>query len=496
MAVAVILALLVAVLTPLAVYLAGRTRSASPSPRRGLPPGSLGLPLVGQSLGLLRAMRRNTAERWLQDRIDRYGPVSKLSLFGAPTVFVAGPAANKVVFLSEALAPKQPRSLATIIGRRNVLELVGDDHRRVRGALMQFLRPDMLRRCVGKIDGEVRRHLADRWAGERAVTVLPLMKTLTFDIVATILFGLDRGGIREQLAAAFADMLEGIWSVPLDLPFTAFRRSLRASARARRLLAATVREKKASLEHGRSFPSDDLISYLVSLRHGDGDGGRPLLTEEEIIDNSIVSLTAGHDTSATLMTFMIRHLANDPTTLAAMAQEHDEIGRSKDGGEALTWEDVARMKLTWRVAQETLRMVPPVFGSFRRALDDVDLDGYRIPRGWQVFWAPCVTHMDPAIYHEPIKFEPSRFDSQAAAPPPPPYSFVAFGGGPRICPGMELARVETLVTMHYLVRHFRWRLCRGEKDDTFVRDPLPSPANGLPVELDHVAPLLPVRGDS
>ncbi|XP_052161947.1 cytochrome P450 716B1-like [Oryza glaberrima] len=486
----VVVALLVAFLTPLAVYLAGRSARTTPPPRRNLPPGSLGLPLVGQSLSLLRAMRRNTAERWLQDRIDRYGPVSKLSLFGAPTVLLAGPAANKAVFLSEALAPKQPRSLAAIIGRRNMLELVGDDHRRVRGALAQFLRPEMLRRYVGRIDGEVRRHLAGRWAGRRTVAVLPLMKLLTLDVIATLLFGLARGAVRERLAAAFADMLEGLWAVPLDLPFTAFRRSLRASARARRLLAATVREKKANLEQGESSPSDDLISYLVSLRDGDGGGGRPLLTEEEIIDNSIVCLTAGHDTSAILLTFMVRHLADDPATLAAMVQEHEEIARSKRDGEALTWEDVARMKLTWRVAQETLRMVPPVFGSFRRALEDVELDGgYVIPKGWQVFWAPCVTHMDPAIYHDPDKFDPSRFDAQAAASAPPPYSFVAFGGGPRICPGMELARVETLVTMHYLVRHFRWRLCCGGEENTFVRDPLPSPANGLPVELDHIAPL-------
>uniref|UniRef100_A0A0D9WZJ3 Cytochrome P450 n=1 Tax=Leersia perrieri TaxID=77586 RepID=A0A0D9WZJ3_9ORYZ len=318
MAATVAVALLVAILTPLIVYLV-RTRTRPP--RRNLPPGSLGLPLIGQSLGLLRAMRRNDAERWVQERIERYGPVSKLSLFGAPTVLLAGAAANKLLFLHDALAPKQPRSLAAILGRRNILELTGDDHRRVRGALMQFLKPDMLRRYVGKIDGEVRRHFAGRWAGGGGgvVTVLPLMKTLTFDIIATLLFGLDRGEIREQLAAAFAGMLEGMWSVPVDLPFTPFRNGLRASERARRILEATVREKKANLEQGKSSPSDDLISCLVSLRDGDDDG-RQLLTEEEIVDNAMLALVAGHDTSAILLTFIIRHLATDPTTLAAMAQ--------------------------------------------------------------------------------------------------------------------------------------------------------------------------------
>uniref|UniRef100_A0A0D3GR56 Cytochrome P450 n=1 Tax=Oryza barthii TaxID=65489 RepID=A0A0D3GR56_9ORYZ len=442
-AVAVVIALLAAFLTPLAVYLARRA-SPPPPPRRNLPPGSLGLPLIGQSLSLLRAMRRSTADRWLQDRIDRYGPVSKLSLFGAPTVLVAGPAANKVVFHHEALAPKQPRSLAAIIGRRNILELVGDDHRRVRGAILQFLRPDMVRRYVGKIDGEVRRHLAARWAGRRTVAVFPLMKTLAFDVIATLLFGLDRGAIREQLADAFDGMHEGLWTA-------------------------------------------------------NGDGGRQLLTEEEIVDNSVLALVAGHDTSAVLLTFMLRHLANDPATLAAMAQgknstlpspdehsEHEEIARGKRDGEALTWEDVAKMKLSWRVAQETLRMVPPVLGSFRRAPVDVEFEGYTIPRGWQIFWSPSVTHMDPAIFHEPTKFEPSRFDGTAAAAA---YSFVPFGGGPRICPGMELARVETLVTAHYLVRHFRWKLCLGEEKNTFLRDPMPTPHDGLPVELDHIAPL-------
>jgi cytochrome P450 len=90
--------------------------------------------------------------------------------------------------------------------------------------------------------------------------------------------------------------------------------------------------------------------------------------------------------------------------------------------------------------------------------------------------------MDASIYHEPAKFDPSRFENQSVSAAPP-CSFVAFGGGPRICPGIEFSRMETLVTMHYLVRHFKWKLCC--KSDTFVRNLLPSPLHGLPIKIEH-----------
>ncbi|EAZ40027.1 hypothetical protein OsJ_24466 [Oryza sativa Japonica Group] len=460
----------------------GATKKRRSPAAKKLPPGSLGLPVIGQSLGLLRAMRSNSGERWVRRRIDRYGAVSKLSLFGKPTVLVAGAAANRFVFFSGALALQQPRSVQRILGDRSILDLVGADHRRVRGALSEFLRPEMLRMYVGKIDGEARRHVAGCWSGRAAVTVMPLMKRLTFDIIASLLFGLGPGAAaRDALAGDFERVMGGMWAVPVDLPFTAFRRSLRAAARARRLLAGITRERKAALERGAATRSSDLIACLLSLT--DDRGGAPLLSEEEIVDTAMVALVAGHDTSSILMTFMVRHLANDPDTLAAM---HEEIARSKRDGEALTWEDLTRMKLTWRVAQETLRMVPPIFGNFRRALEDIELDGYVIPKGWQVFWVASVTHMDAAIFHDPDKFLPSRFDSQSSSPSTakaaPPCSYVAFGGGPRICPGIEFARIETLVMMHHLVRKFRWKLCC--KEDTFARDPMPTPLHGLPIEIE------------
>ena len=170
------------------------------------------------------------------------------------------------------------------------------------------------------------------------------------------------------------------------------------------------------------------------------------------------------------------------TVATARDAEHDNIAKSKGDGEALDWEDLAKMKYMWRVALETLRLVPPMFGDFRRALLDVEFDGYLIPKGWQVFWVASVTHMDPDIFPEPTMFDPSRFENQSAAAAPL-FSFVAFGGGPRICVGMEFARIETLVTMHYLVRRFRWKLCC--KNDTFARDPMPLPLHGLPIELEQ-----------
>ncbi|XP_039852124.1 taxadiene 5-alpha hydroxylase-like [Panicum virgatum] len=456
------------------------TRAKKPRPgTANLPPGSLGLPVIGHSLGLLGALRANTAERWIQDRVDRYGPVSKLSLFGAPTVLLTGPAANKFVFFSGALAMQQPRSVRRILGEKNILDLNGAEHKRFRGALGEFLKPDMLRLYVGRIDGEVRRHLDESWAGRATVTVLPLMKRLTFDIISSLLFGLERGSVRDALAADFMHLLDGVWAVPVDLPFTAFRRSLKASARARRVIAGIARETKAKLERGEASRSSDLIACLLSLTD---DSGARQLSEEEVVESSMGTLIGGHETSSILMTFMVRYLASDPDTLAAMVQEHDEIAKNKGDGEALTWDDLAKMKFTWRVALETLRLVPPVFGNFRRAIEDTEFDGYLIPKGWQVFLVASVTHMDDAIFHEPAKFDPSRFKDQPSSATAPPCSFVAFGGGPRICIGMEFARIETLVTM-YLVRRFRWKLCC--KEDTYARDPMPTPLHGLPIELEN-----------
>ncbi|KAK1556452.1 hypothetical protein Q3G72_005206 [Acer saccharum] len=460
---------LILILLPVFIIL---TRKTS----KKLPPGSLGLPIIGQSLSFLRALQTDTAEKWFQDRIRKYGPVSKLSLFGTPTVFLHGQAANKLVYTFDGntLANQQPPSIRRICGEKNITELRGDEHKRVRDALVSFLKPEVLKQYVGKMDGEIRKHLDMHWHGKQKVTVMPLMKALTFDIMSSLIFGIEQGATRNALVELFEHMMDGLVSIPINLPFTQFNRSLNASAKVRTMITNLIHVKRAALKQNTALLRQDFITCLLDIQ---SKGNSIVISDEEIVDNSIIVMIAGHDTSATLLTFLVRLLASDPSVRANIVQEQEEIARNKASGEHLTWDDIGKMKYTWRVALETLRMDPPLLGSFRRALRDIEYQGYTIPKGWQVMLASSVTHMDEQLFPDPSKFDPARFEKQA-----PPFSFVAFGGGPRICPGYEFARIETLATIHYLVTQFTWKLCCN--DNSFSRKPFPVFRQGLPIEID------------
>ena len=154
-----------------------------------------------------------------------------------------------------------------------------------------------------------------------------------------------------------------------------------------------------------------------------------------------------------------------------------KIARSKAAGELLTWEDLQKMKYTWNVACEVLRLATPLEGAFREAITDFTYNGFSIPKGWKLYWSTNSTHKNPEFFAEPARFDPSRFEGSG----PAPYMYVPFGGGPRMCPGKEYARLEILVFMHHLVTRFKLEMVFP--DEKIVMDPMPVPTKGLPVRL-------------
>ncbi|KAF5184808.1 Cytochrome p450, partial [Thalictrum thalictroides] len=155
-----------------------------------------------------------------------------------------------------------------------------------------------------------------------------------------------------------------------------------------------------------------------------------------------------------------------------------EILKSKGSREFLNWEDIQKMKYSWNVACEVMRLAPPSQGGFRVALADFTYNGFSIPKGWKLYWSTNATHKNPTYFPNPEKFDPSRYEGNG----PAPYTYVPFGGGTRMCPGKEYARLEILVFMHNVVTKFKWeKILPNEK---IIVNVTTIPAKGLPIRLE------------
>ncbi|XP_058110630.1 taxadiene 5-alpha hydroxylase-like [Magnolia sinica] len=442
-----------------------------------LPPGSLGLPIIGESLSFLKAQRDDRGSEWINERVALYGHVFKTSILGSPTAVIIGKEGNKFVFMDdEALDGNQPESSKKIFGKNSIFGLMGDRHKLVKGAMMSFLKPQNLQEYIGIMDDLVKTGLLAEMKEKDAIKIVPFMKDLMFNITCTLLFGLYDEHTKAALFEDFSEAMQASWSIPINFPGTIFWRGVKARSRIVERMAPIVRRRKEMLVAGTVRPKSDVISSMVALRDEKGES----ISDDEIMDNIISLVFASHDTTAILLSLMVWKLARDPKIHQKVLQEHMEILKERQTPEGkLTWREVQKMNYTWRVAQELMRLIPPVFGSFRKAIKDTSFGGYDIPKGWQVLWVCPPTHMDKDIFEDPDEFDPSRF--QNPSKPIPPFAYIPFGAGVHMCIGNEFARVETLTIVHHMITNFEWS--QLIPDEPITRQPMPYPSMGLPIKI-------------
>ncbi|XP_047312977.1 taxadiene 5-alpha hydroxylase-like [Impatiens glandulifera] len=450
--------------------------------RRGkvqnLPRGSLGWPVIGETLSFLKAQKTDSGANWIDDRVKRYGKVFKTSLMGAPTIVIVGQAGNKFILGSDEdiLVAQQPKTLSTIAGKNNIFELTGSRYKLIKGAMLSFLKPESLQNYITEMDEMVTNLLNTETEQSDTLQTVAFMKKITYNIACTVLFGFRETQTREDFSEDIRIAFAAVWSLPLNLPGTAFRRGLKARSRIVERLRPIMRTRRDGLEKGILDANSDVMTSLLSLRDEKGE----LLKEEYVVDNFITLLIASHDTSAILLSLMVWKMSTDKDVYNRVLEEQMEILRGKGGvEESLRWTDIQKMKYTWRFAQEIMRVIPPVFGSFRKAIKDTTFGSFDIPKGWQVFWVSHGTHMDEDIFENATKFDPNRFVNQSK--PVPPYAYVPFGGGLHSCIGNEFARVESLISIHKLVTMFEWSLVHP--NEVITRQPMPYPSMGLPIKL-------------
>lgn len=442
-----------------------------------LPPGSFGWPLIGESLALLRAGWDGVPERFVQERIEKHGSplVFKTSLLGDQMAVLCGPAGNKFLFGNEnkLVATWWPSPVRKLFGRC-LITIRGDEAKWMRKMLLSYLGPDAFAsHYAATMDVVTRRHIDFHWRGKEELNVYKTVKLYAFELACRLFLSLEEPNHIAKLASLFDVFLKGIIELPIDFPGTRFYSSKKAAAAIRIELMSLIKARRVALEEGKASSSQDLLSHLLTSSDENGK----FLTEWEIANNILLLLFAGHDTSTVSITLLMKRIGEHPDVYDKVLKEQLEICNAKEAGEMLKWEDIQKMKYSWNVVSEVMRLNPPITGAFREALVDFEYAGYTIPKGWKLYWSAASTHRDEANFEDVMLFDPSRFEGAG----PTPFTYVPFGGGPRMCLGKEFSRLEVLVFLHNIVTNFKWDLLIP--DEKIEYDPMAAPKKGLPIRL-------------
>ncbi|KAI3450917.1 hypothetical protein Pfo_007582 [Paulownia fortunei] len=439
-----------------------------------LPPGSYGWPLLGETWEFLRAGLDGTPEKFIKERTEKYkSQVFKTSLMGEHMAVLCGPAGNKFLFSNEnkLVTVWWPSSVRKLLGPC-IATSGGDEGKQMRKMVSYFVSPDAFTRLYIKtMDLVSQQHIKTHWQGKEEVKVSPTIKLYTFELACRLFMSLEDPVQTSKLASLFNIFLKGIISIHVNFPGTRFYNAKKATSAIRNQLQKIVRQRRAALEQKMAVPSQDLLSHLLVTPDENGK----FMSESVIINNILMLLFAGHDTSSVAITMLMKNLAELPEIYEKVLREQNEIASSKEAGEFLQWEDIQKMRYSWNVVCETTRLSPPVIGAFREALTDISYAGYDIPKGWKLYWSSSLTHRGPSFFEDPTNFDPSRFEGAG----PAPFSYVTFGGGPRMCLGKEFARLEILIFLHNIITRFRWKL--QIPDEKIAYDPMPIPVEGLPI---------------
>ncbi|KAL0546903.1 hypothetical protein IC582_016822 [Cucumis melo] len=434
--------------------------SAPATRKLPLPPGSMGWPYLGETLQLYS----QDPNVFFASKKKRYGPIFKSHILGYPCVMLSSPEAVKFVLVTKAhlFKPTFPASKERMLGKNAIFFHQGDYHAKLRRLVLRTFMPEAIRNIVPSIES-IAKNTVQSWDGQ-LINTFQEMKMFAFEVSLLSIFGKDEALYFEDLKRCYYILENGYNSMPINLPGTLFHKAMKA-----RKELAQILNKILSTRREMKRDYDDLLGSFMGEKEG--------LTDTQIADNVIGLIFAARDTTASVLTWILKYLGENPSILQAVTAEQESIMKSKENGEDnLTWADTKNMPITSRVIQETLRVASVLSFTFREAVEDVEFDGYLIPKGWKVLPLFRNIHHSPEIFPQPEKFDPSRFEVSQK-----PNTYMPFGNGTHSCPGNELAKLEMLVLLHHLTTKYRWNVV-GEQEG-IQYGPFALPLNGLPIRI-------------
>jgi cytochrome P450 len=389
---------------------------------------------------LQTAIWSRQAQWFLEQSRARFGPMFSLKIaYEGDWVMISDPELVKQVFTGDPRvfhAGEGNQILRPVLGDNSVLVLDEKKHISQRKLLLPPFHGERMQAYGEKMTQIAAREI-ESWPTGVPHKLRPRMQAITLEIIIETVFGVHEGERMGPLREALRNFLDLTTDPKVLLPvlaigpdrinrIPAFRRRVE---RVDALIAQEIEERRQAEDLAER---EDVLSMLLLARHEDGSP----MSDAEIRDELLTLLVAGHETTATALSWAMERLTRHPEKLERLRAEV-EAGEE----EYLT-----------ATIQETLRLRPVIVLVVRKLTEPVELGGYELPAGAGV--TPCIhlIHRDPQIYPEPERFLPERFLEN----PPGTYTWIPFGGGVRRCLGAAFAQFEMAVVLRELVR--RWQV--------------------------------------
>jgi cytochrome P450 len=417
------------------------------------PAGDTALPGPPLPRAVQTALWFRGAQRMLRACHARYGDTFRLRIaYEGTWVFVCRPEDVKKAFTGDPNmlhAGEANRILLPVVGPHSLLLLDEADHLEHRKLLLPPFHGQRMKR-YGELMSEIAAREIEHWPLGTPYRLRPRMQALTLEIILRAVFGVREGQRLELLRSELRRLLDKVtnprWAIFLIAlgperirNFGPFKRDM---ARVDSLIYAEIEERR----HAEDLSErEDILSLMLQARHEDG---KPM-TDSELRDELVTLLVAGHETTATALSWAVERLVRHPDKLERLTAE------VADGGqEYLT-----------AVIHETLRLRPVISLVNRTLKAPMEFGGYELPAGVKV--APCIylVHRRPEIYPEPDRFLPERFLER----PPDTYTWIPFGGGVRRCLGGAFAQFEMQVVLREVVRRRTLRPARDGDERVYRR---------------------------
>ncbi|KDO44740.1 hypothetical protein CISIN_1g011210mg [Citrus sinensis] len=439
--------------------------------KHSLPPGDMGWPLVGNMLSHQKAFKSSEPQSFIYNLFERYGRkgIYRNHIFGSPCVIVVAPEACKQVFLDdENFKMGYPTSTNKLTFRGSFITASKEGQKRIRKLATSPLKGH--KAIVVYIDNieEIVIKSLKGWASlDTPIEFLTEMRKATFKIIANIFLGSSSDSVIGSVEKHYIDYAHGLISpFPINLPGFSFHKAMKARDMLGEILQPVLNERRA-MKSDEQKGRKGLIDLLMEVEDENGTK----LDDLDIIDMLISFLSAGHESSAHIATWALIHLHKHPQTLRKAKEEQEDIIKKRPSTQkGLTIEEIKQMEYLAKVIAETLRMTNLSPSSFREAEADVNIQGYFIPKGWKVLVYNRGVHYNPENYPDPKQFDPSRWDNHTTRPG----SFIPFGGGSRICPGADLAKLEISIFIHYFLLNYKLELQNPECPAEYLPVPRPS----------------------